>query len=81
MEKAIKIDDYVALDQTSVEILKIISTLLGKEKEGRVSYNLIADILEIDRDTVRKSVNRMVDKNVLRKQDKKLSIQNAVVVE
>lgn len=80
MTNAIKIDDMVPLDKTSLEILKLISLFLANKTEDYVNYTLIAQTLDLDRDTVRKSVNRMIERKVLRKEGGKLSILNAVKI-
>ena len=79
----VEIDYIQPLDQTAVDVLRIISVLLGQQTSGFVDYNLIASIMtdnnggKVERDTVRKAVNRMIKKGVLKKEDGKLSIQKA----
>lgn len=81
MTRAIKIENLNEIDKTSAQILRVISLHLGAEEAAFVDYNLIAESLNLDRDTVRKAVNRMIKNGVLTKADGKLSIKNAVVVE
>lgn len=80
MTRAIKIENLKPIDETSAEILRIISLHLGEETEKRIEYQLIADSLGISRDTVRKAVNRMIKKRTLAKKNGKLSIPDAVIV-
>ena len=80
MTRAIRIEDLKPLCDTDIQILRIISLHLGDESARRVDYNTIARSLAIDRDTVRKSVNRMLRKRILTCENGKLAIQNAVLV-
>ena len=80
MTKAIKIENLTKIDATSAQILRVISLHLGEDSAAFVDYKLIARSLNIDRDTVRSAVNRMIKNGVLKKKDGKLSIQNAVLV-
>ena len=80
MTRAIRLEDLVELDPTSIQILRVISLHLGERTEAFVDYKLIAASLDLNRDTVRKAVNRMVKKKVLSKTKGKLSIVNAIVV-
>lgn len=80
MTRAIKIDGLASLCDTDIQILRAISLHLGADDARWVDYNILAKSLDIERDTVRKSVNRMVRKKVLKIEDGKLSIQNAVMV-
>ncbi len=80
MTRALKIEQLNAIDETSAQILRIISLHLGEEQEKRVDYQLIADSLGISRDTVRKAVNRMLKNRMLAKRDGKLSIPGAVII-
>lgn len=80
MTRAIKIDGLASLCDTDIQILRAISLHLGSDDARWVDYNILAKSLDIERDTVRKSVNRMVCKKVLKIEDGKLSIQNAVMV-
>ena len=80
MTRAIKIENLTKIDATSAQILRVISLHLGEDSSAFVDYKLIAGSLNIDRDTVRCAVNRMIKNGVLKKTDGKLSIQNAVLV-
>ena len=80
MTKAIKIENLTKIDATSAQILRVISQHLGEDSAAFVDYSLLAKSLNLDRDTVRKAVNRMIKNGVLKKKDGKLSIQNAVLV-
>lgn len=80
MTRALKIENLTELDKTSAQILRVISLHLGEDSAAFVDYKLIARSLNIDRDTVRSAVNRMIKNGVLKKKDGKLSIQNAVLV-
>ena len=79
--RAIKIDELKPIDETSVQILRVISLHLGQAPSAFVDYKLIARSLNIDRDTVRKAVNRMIRSKILQKENGKLSIRNSVLVE
>lgn len=79
--RAIKIDELKPIDETSVQILRVISLHLGQDPSAFVDYKLIAGSLNIDRDTVRKAVNRMIRSKILQKENGKLSIRNSVLVE
>lgn len=79
--RAIKIDELKPIDETSVQILRVISIHLGQNPSAFVDYKIIARSLNLDRDTVRKSVNRMIRSRILQKENGKLSIRNAVLVD
>lgn len=80
MTRAIKIEGLNEIDKTSVQILRVISLHLGADEAAYVDYNLIATSLGIERDTVRKAVNRMIRHKVLKKENGKLSILNSIVL-
>lgn len=80
MTRAIKIENLTKIDATSAQILRVISLHLGADEAAFVDYELIAKSLNLDRDTVRKAVNRMIKNGVLKKTDGKLSIQNSVIL-
>ena len=80
MTRALKIENLAAIDATSVQILRVISLHLGDELEKRVDYALIAKSLGMTRDTVRKAVNRMVEKRILIKRNGMLSIPGSIIV-
>lgn len=79
--RAIKIDELKPIDETSVQILRVISLHLGQDPSAFVDYKIIARSLNLDRDTVRKSVNRMIRSRILQKENGKLSIRNAVLID
>lgn len=79
--RAIKIDELKPIDETSVQILRVISLHLGQNPSAFVDYKIIARSLNLDRDTVRKSVNRMIRSRILQKENGKLSIRNAVLID
>ena len=79
--RAIKIDELKPIDETSVQILRVISLHLGQDPSAFVDYKLIAKSLNLDRDTVRKAVNRMIRSKILQKENGKLSSRNSVLVE
>ena len=80
MTRALKIEKLTEIDKTSAQILRVISLNLGADEAAFVDYELIAKSLNLDRDTVRKAVNRMIKNGVLKKTDGKLSIQNSVIL-
>ena len=80
MTRAIKLGDLVPLDETAIQILRVLSLHMGEKDEAYVDYKLIGDSLDLDRDTVRKAVNRMIAKKVLSKRNGKLAIEKAIVV-
>lgn len=80
MKRAIKIDGITEIDKTSAQILRVISLHLGDKPSARVDYNLIAKSLNLPRDVVRSSVNRMVKNRVLKKENGELSIQNSILI-
>lgn len=80
MTRAIKIEEMNEIDKTSVQILRVISLHLGADEAAYIDYGIIATSLNIDRDVVRKAVNRMIKNKVLKKENGKLSILNSVVL-
>lgn len=81
MTRALKIENLTEIDKTSAQILRVISLHLGEKKSVRVDYSLIATSLNLDRDTVRKAINRMIQNKILAKRNGELVILNAVLVE
>lgn len=81
MTRALKIENLKAIDKTSVQILRTISLYLADKDAVRVDYNKIALSLNITRETVRKSINRMVKSKILKVSDGKISIADAVMVQ
>lgn len=80
MTRALKIEELTEIDKTSAQILRVISLHLGEDSAAFVDYELIAKSLNLDRDTVRKAVNRMIKNRTLKIENGKLSIPNAIVV-
>ena len=80
MTRAIKIENLTKIDATSAQILRVISLHLGAEPAAFVDYKTIAKSLNMDRDTVRKAVNRMIKNRILKIENGKLSIPNAVIL-
>ena len=81
MKKAIKIENLKPLCETDIQILRVIALQLGEDDAKFVDYGWIADSLGEERDTVRKSVNRMIKRRILAKKNGKLTIENAVLVQ
>ena len=80
MTRALKIENLTEIDKTSAQILRVISLHLGADEAGYVNYKLIAKSLNLDRDIVRNAVNRMIKNKILKIENGKLSIQNAVIL-
>ena len=78
MTRAIKIEDLPPLDDTSVQILRIIALKQGENESVYVSYTHIAKSLNIARGAVSSSVKRMITRGILKQENGKLSIQNTV---
>ncbi len=81
MTRAIKIEGLNEMDKTSIQILRVISLHLGADEAAYVDYKLIATSLGIDRDVVRKAINRMIKHKVLEMKNGKLSILNSIVLQ
>lgn len=81
MKRAIKIENLRPLCETDIQILRVIALQLGENTEKFIDYNWIADSIGEERDTVRKSVNRMLKRRILSKRNGKLAIENAVLVQ
>ena len=81
MTRAIKIEGITAMDDTSANILRVISLHLGERSEARVPYMLIAKSLNISRATVSSAVKRMIQRGTLRVNDGKLSICNSILLD
>ncbi|MBS5023912.1 MAG: helix-turn-helix domain-containing protein [Firmicutes bacterium] len=80
MTRAIKIENLTKIDATSAQILRVISLHLGADSAAFVDYKTIAKSLNMDRDTVRKAINRMIKNRILKIENGKLSIPNAVIL-
>jgi Mn-dependent DtxR family transcriptional regulator len=81
MTRAIKIDDLKKIDETSIQILRVISLHIGAGDSAYVNYSMIARSLNIDRDVVRAAVNRMIKNGILEKTDGKLSIPDSFILD
>lgn len=80
MTRALKIEKLTEIDKTSAQILRVISLHLGADEAAFVDYELIAKSLNMDRDTVRKAINRMIKNRILKIENGKLSIPSAVLI-
>ena len=58
----------------------MISLHLGADSAAFVDYKTIAKSLNMDRDTVRKAINRMIKNRILKIENGKLSIPSAVLI-
>lgn len=66
MKKAIKIEDLPSgLDETAVQVFRVIVLKLGDRSRGRVEYMQIAASLNVSRAVVSKAVKRLKRKGVL----------------
>jgi predicted hydrolase (HD superfamily) len=81
MKRAIKIENLKPLCATDSQVLRVIALKLGEDSEKYVDYGLIADSIGKTRDAVRKSVNRMIKRQILAVKNGKLAIENAVQVQ
>lgn len=83
MKKAIKIEDLPSgLDETAVQVLRIIAIKLGERQRGRVEYMKIAASLDVDRAVVSKAVKRLARKRMIKfYKNGELEILNVVDVE
>ena len=80
MTRSIKIENLTKIDATSAQILRVISLHLGADSAAFVEYKTIAKSLNMNRDTVRKAINRMIKNRILKIENGKLSIPSAVLV-
>ena len=80
MTRALKIEKLTEIDKTSAQILRVISLHLGADSAAFVDYKTIAKSLNMNRDTVRKAINRMIKNRILKIENGKLSIPSAVLV-
>lgn len=75
LQRVVPIDKLPTdIGKTARDILKVIALHLGEEDEKYVSYTLIARSIGKERETVRLSINRMLDAKILRIREGKLSI-------
>lgn len=80
MTRAIKIEDLPSLDDTAIQVLRVISIKLGEKDEGFVDYKIIGDSIDVDRDVVSKAVKRLQRKRIISIKDKKMKILKTVFV-
>lgn len=78
MTRAIKIEDLPPLDNTSVQILRIIALKQGESDSVYVNYAMLAKSLNIARGAVSSSIKRMTARGILKQENGKLSIQNTI---
>ena len=83
MKKAIKIEDLPSgLDETAVQVLRIIALKLGERQRGRVEYMHIAQSLNMSRAAVAKAVKRLAKSRAIKfLRTGEMEILNAVNVE
>ena len=83
MKKAIKIEDLPSgLDETAIQVLRIIALKLGECQRGRVEYMHIAQSLNMSRATVSKAVKRLAKSRVIKfLRTGEMEILNAVNIE
>ncbi len=81
MGQALEIEKIKRLDKTSEKILHLIAERMGEQEGVFIDYKEIAELCSIERDTVRKSVNRMIERKILKIQNNKLHIIGAFFVE
>ncbi len=77
---ALKVEAISSLDKTCSDILKVIVKHFNGEYSGFIRYTLIANELGIDRDTVRKAVNRMIENGTVKVVNGKLFIPSLIYV-
>ncbi len=80
MDRAIKIKNLAPLDDTAIQILRIISLKIGDKGGAFVPYMQIAKSLNLDRDTVAKSVKKMIKRGILKEVKGELTIPDSVLV-
>lgn len=81
MTRALKIENLAAIDETAVQVLRVISLHIGSRDSAHVNYMLIAKSLGIKRQVVASAVERMKDKKILKEENGKLCILNSVLVQ
>ena len=81
MTRALKIENLAAIDETAVQVLRVISLHTGTKDAVHVNYTLIAKSLGIKRQVVASAVERMKDKKILKEENGKLCILNSVLVQ
>ena len=81
MTKAIKINDIKPIDETAVHVLRAISQYLGDRESAFVNYTAIGRVVNEPRAVVASAVKRMIARGILREENGKLSIVNAILIE
>ena len=81
LTKAIKIKDIQPIDETAVHVLRAISQHLGDRESGFVNYTAIGRVINEPRAVVASAVKRMIARGILREENGKLSIANAILIE
>lgn len=80
MTRALKIENLAAIDETAVQILRVISLHAGEKDAAYVNYTLIAKSLGLKRQVVAAAVDRMKENKILAEENGKLKILNSVLV-
>lgn len=78
MGKSIKISNLPALDDTAVQVLRVICLKLGADRRGWVDYKIIATSLKIRPSAVARAVIRLEKKKVLRRWNGELELLERV---
>lgn len=80
MTRALKIENLAAIDETAVQILRVISLHVGEKDAAYVNYTMIAKSLGLKRSVVAAAVDRMKGNKILAEENGKLKILNSVLV-
>ena len=78
IKTAIRLDKIGRLNETSLDILKIIIEKIGAGT-GRVDYGEIAERLHIGRSSVKYSVDQMIRFGTIKIVNRELSVRDSVV--
>ena len=81
MTRALKIENLAAIDETAVQVLRVISLHIGSRDSAHINYTFIAKSLGIKRQVVASAVERMKEKKILKEENGKLCILNSVLVQ
>lgn len=81
LTRAIKINQMKPIDETAVHVLRAISRILGDKESGFVKYIEIGKLINEPRSVVASAVKRMIARGILREENGKLSIANAILIE
>lgn len=80
--RVLKIESLTGVDDTALDVLRIISKYMGEGNDVFVKYTIIAKELGLkNRDTVRKAVKRLLEKNYLEVKNGRFRIPGAMLVE